>query len=383
MKTAQALIDLDALRHNYLRLKSLSAQQKIIAVLKGDAYGHGAVSLAKALPMADWFAVARVEEAEELIEHGIKQPILLLEGCFCRQDLQRAAELQLATVIHCEEQLQDLEQTTLTHPLHIWLKIDTGMHRLGVTPDQVADYVQRIEQTGKLNQPLGFISHFSCADDLAHPATMKQIECFSQATLPYSGAKSLANSAGLLFWPESHFEVARAGIALYGISPSIYHTGIDHQLLPVMTLTTKLIAVRSHQANQPVGYGEIWHAKHDTKIGVIAMGYGDGYPRSAPVGTPVFINGRQVPIVGRVSMDMITVDLGADATDKVGDKVEMWGNNLPVETVAKHIGTIPYELTIKLTQRVERQYCGAFLKPTQEKSVMLYPSDLALQVGGQ
>lgn len=356
MKTAQASIDLIALRHNYLRLKSLSGQQKLIAVIKGDAYGHGAVQLAKALPMADWFAVARVEEAEELIAHGIDQPVLLLEGCFCADDLQRAAELKLATVIHCEEQLRDLEQSNLANPISIWLKIDTGMHRLGVRPEQVTEYVQRIERCGKLKGQLGFMSHFSCADDLSHPATLKQIECFSQAAFPYSGPKSLANSAGILFWPESQFNVARAGIALYGISPSLYHSGIDHQLLPVMTVSTRLIAVRQHTANQPIGYGETWHAKRDTKIGVIAMGYGDGYPRSAPAGTPVFINGRQVPIVGRVSMDMITVDLGPDAMDQVGDNVEMWGKNLPVETVAKHIGTIPYELTIKLTNRVARHY---------------------------
>lgn len=356
MITAQAHIDLNALQHNYRRLKALSGSQQVVAVIKGDAYGHGAVQLASALPDADRFAVSRLEEAEELRLAGITQPILLLEGCFCADDLKRAAELKLDTTIHCEEQLHDLETSTLAHPIHVWLKVDTGMHRLGVQPFQVPEYVSRIERTHKLSEKLGFISHFSCADDINHPTTQRQLACFNQATAQYDGPKTIANSAGILFWPESQFDVARAGIALFGISPSAEHTGRDHALVPVMTLNTRLIAVRKHQASRPVGYGETWHAQQDTHIGVIAMGYGDGYPRSAPSGTPVFVNGRLVPIVGRVSMDMITVDLGPDATDQVGDVVEMWGKNLPIETIANHVGTIPYELTIKLTPRVHRHY---------------------------
>lgn len=356
MITAQASIDLSALRHNYQQLKSLSGSQQVVAVIKGDAYGHGSVILAKALSEADQFAVSRLEEAQELRSAGITQPILLLEGCFCAEDLKLAAMLELSTTIHCEEQLLDLEQSELTQPIRVWLKVDTGMHRLGVQPDEVAHYVERLENSDKLQGHVGFISHFSCADSLEHPTTQQQLACFHQATDAYPGEKTLANSAGILFWSASQFDVARAGIALYGISPSAEHLGTDHGLRPVMTLKTRLIAVRQHPAHQPVGYGELWCSERDTKIGVIAMGYGDGYPRSAPAGTPVYINGRQVPIVGRVSMDMITVDLGADAQDKVGDEVEMWGNHLPIETVANYIGTIPYELTIKLMPRVVRSY---------------------------
>ncbi|EMA2446077.1 alanine racemase [Vibrio fluvialis] len=356
MITAQARIDLNALQHNYRQLKSLSGSQKVVAVIKGDAYGHGAVQLAQALPEADLFAVSRLEEAEELRQAGINQPILLLEGCFCGEDLQRAAEMNLATTIHCEEQLCDLENRELANPVNVWLKVDTGMHRLGVQPYEVSDYVARIERTQKLKDKVGFISHFSCADDINHPTTQRQLACFNEATAQYDGPKTIANSAGILFWPQSQYDVARAGIALFGISPSAAHTGSDHTLIPVMTLTTRLIAVRKHQASRPVGYGETWLAERDTNIGVIAMGYGDGYPRCAPSGTPVYVNGRQVPIVGRVSMDMITVDLGPDAQDKVGDEVELWGQNLPIETIANHVGTIPYELTIKLTPRVNRCY---------------------------
>lgn len=356
MITAQANIDLSALQHNYHHLKVLSGDQKVIAVIKGDAYGHGSVKLAQALPFADLFAVSRLEEAEELRASGIEQPILLLEGCFCAQDLQRAAQMQLDITIHCIEQVRDLENNELAHPVNIWLKVDSGMHRLGVQPYEVSDFAKRIQRTGKLRYELGFISHFCRADEPGQPTTSRQLQCFTNATQAYPGPKTIANSAGILFWPQSQFDVARAGIALYGISPSAVHTGADHNLKPVMTLNTRIIAVRDHKAQQPVGYGETWHSGRDTKIAVIAMGYGDGYPRNAPNGTPVWINGRQVPIAGRVSMDMITVDLGPDAQDQVGDVVEMWGANLPIETVANHVGTIPYELTIKLTPRVNRCY---------------------------
>lgn len=356
MITAQANIDLNALQHNYLHLKQLSGNQKVIAVIKGDAYGHGAVQLAQALPCADLFAVSRLEEAEELRAAGIQQPILLLEGCFCAQDLQRAAQMQLDTTIHCIEQVRDLENSELENPLNVWLKVDSGMHRLGVQPYEVSDFAERIQRTGKLKSELGFISHFCRADEIAQPTTSRQLQCFIDATQAYPGPKTIANSAGILFWTESQFDVARAGIALYGISPSADHTGADHNLKPVMTLNTRIIAVREHKAGQSVGYGETWQSDRDTKIAVIAMGYGDGYPRCAPNGTPVWINGRLVPIAGRVSMDMITVDLGPDAQDQVGDVVEMWGAHLPIETVATHVGTIPYELTIKLTPRVNRRY---------------------------
>lgn len=253
MITAQAHIDLNALQHNYRRLKALSGSQQVVAVIKGDAYGHGAVQLASALPDADRFAVSRLEEAEELRLAGITQPILLLEGCFCADDLKRAAELKLDTTIHCEEQLHDLETSTLAHPIHVWLKVDTGMHRLGVQPFQVPEYVSRIERTRKLSEKLGFISHFSCADDINHPTTQRQLACFNQATAQYDGPKTIANSAGILFWPESQFDVARAGIALFGISPSAEHTGRDHALVPVMTLNTRLIAVRKTSSQPPSG----------------------------------------------------------------------------------------------------------------------------------
>ncbi len=356
MITAEAVIDLKALQHNYQFIKNKSHADKVIAVIKGDAYGHGAVEAAKALEQADMFAVSRIEEAIWLREAGIPQPILLLEGCFCAEDLQIAASEGFQTIIHHPEQLQDIENTVLDKPIKVWLKLDTGMHRLGVHPEEVAEYVTRLQACEHVDGEPGFASHFSCADDLSSSTTQCQLDRFLTMTAPYAGEKTLANSAGALYWPESHFDYVRAGIALYGISPDEDKTGTELGLKPVMTLKSKLIAVREHKAGNPVGYGEIWTAEEDTRIGVIAMGYGDGYPRLAPEGTPVWVNGRIVPIVGRVSMDMLTVNLGVDAEDKIGDDVEFWGNHLPVEQVAKQVRTIPYELVIKLTKRVGKSY---------------------------
>ncbi|NVC94742.1 alanine racemase [Vibrio natriegens] len=356
MITAEAVINLKALSDNYDVLKNKCADKSVVAVIKGDAYGHNAVKTAKTLTQADMFAVSRIEEALELRSEGIKQPILLLEGCFCKADLETAAREGFHTAIHCKEQLEDLKQADITTPVKVWLKLDTGMHRLGIHPYELSDYVRQIEATNKLAGPVGFMSHFSCADDLSSPATQKQIDLFLSQTADFPGPKTLANSAGILYWSDSHLDYMRAGISLYGICPNENETGKEHGLHCVMTLNSKLIAIREHKANQPVGYGESWTSERDTNIGVVAMGYGDGYPRNAPVGTPVYINGRIVPISGRVSMDMVTVDLGPDATDAVGDTVEFWGDNLPIEKVAKHIGTIPYELVIKLTKRVRKTY---------------------------
>lgn len=356
MITAQAIINLAAIQHNYRQLSQKCQGKPVIAVIKGDAYGHNAIEVAKALPDAKMFAVSRIEEAIELRQAGIEQPILLLEGCFCRDDLITAAQLNFHSAIHCQEQLDDLLTTQLESPISLWLKVDTGMHRIGVEPSEVDHYVSQIEASGQCRGDLGFMSHFSCADDTQAATTPHQIECFLAATKAYPGPKTLANSAGILYWPQAHFDYMRGGIALYGASPNDNEVGSMHNLKPAMTLQSKLIAVRAHRANQPIGYGETWSSNQDTTIGVVAMGYGDGYPRNAPAGTPVVINGREVPIVGRVSMDMITVDLGPQAEDKVGDRVEFWGEQLPIEKVAQHVGTISYELMIKLARRVNKQF---------------------------
>lgn len=358
MVTAEAVIDIKALMHNYNTLKSLCKGQRVIAVVKGDAYGHGAVRVAQVLHSSDMFAVSRIEEAIELRQERVKNPILLLEGCFCADDLVLASKYNLDTTIHCKEQLDELESTPFSRAIHVWIKLDTGMHRLGFQPHELSSVTARIEASKKAILPVGFMSHFSSAYDKCSKRTEHQINCFLEATAPYLGPKTLANSAGVLYWDQSCFDYCRLGIALYGISPAKGETGAKLGLKPVMTLRTRLIAVRRHRAYQPIGYGGEWIPCQDTNIGVVAMGYGDGFPRGAPSGTPVYINGRRVPIVGCVSMDMITVDLGLKEQDKIGDIAEFWGSGLPVEVVSETAGTIPYELVVKLAKRVKRTYLG-------------------------
>lgn len=354
MLTARAEINLNALQHNFLTLKALSPKSRLIAVIKGNAYGHDASLVAHTLQQADAFAVARIEEAVALRQAGIPQPIVLLEGCFCLEDLYLAAQHQFQPVIHHAGQLADILSATLPNPIKVWLKIDTGMHRIGVFPEQVAHYVTQLSHSPNVRDEVGFVSHFYQADELNQPTTLEQLARFINATAPFPGEKSLSNSAGVLYWSDAHFDWVRPGIALYGISPRADSTGIAEGLQPVMTLKSTLISVREHKAGESIGYGGHWIAERDTRIGVIAMGYGDGYPRTAPAGTPVLVNGRKVPLVGRVSMDMMTVDLGPDSQDQVGDDVTLWGIGLPAEEVARHIGTIAYELVIKITGRVAR-----------------------------
>jgi alanine racemase len=358
MQTAEAVIDLGAIRHNYHFLKSRRPGCKAVAVIKANAYGHNAIKVAQTLPDADGFAVSRLPEAVALRDAGIEQPIILLEGCFCADELVQAAKLGIQTLIHSEVQLSELEQAHLVRPIQCWIKVDTGMHRLGFAPGSVDAVHQRLTESPNARDEIGFVSHFSCADELDSAVTAAQTQCFEQATQAYSGPKSLSNSAGILHWPEAAYDWIRPGIALYGVAPRAESCGAEEGLIPVMTLKTRVIAVRQHKAGDPIGYGQTWTAPQDTTIGVIAMGYGDGYPRMAPSGTPVLVNGRRVPLVGRVSMDMITVDLGPDASDQVGDSVELFGPGLPVEEVSRHIGTLGYELVIKLTSRVIKTYIG-------------------------
>lgn len=374
MKPATATINGNALRHNFQLIKSLAPHSKICAVVKANAYGQGLRFVTKNLEtMADAFGVARIKEALAIQESGYAGKIVLLEGFFDREELLKTLSRRFDTVIHCVEQLELLEQvaaewqaeqqkgfwkrkTKIYFPVSVWLKIDTGMHRLGIHPEQVAEFYQRLKACPLVND-ITFISHFSRADEPDCGYTEKQIATFEQATQPYQAQRSISASSGILYWQQAHYDWVRPGIILHGISPHsqpITELGFK----PVITLSSSLIAVRSHKAGEPVGYGAGWVSPKETTIGVVAIGYGDGYPRNAPQGTPVFINGRKVPIVGRVSMDMMTVDLGADSQDKVGDEVILWGEELLIEEVAQAIGVINYELITKLTPRVIYEYKG-------------------------
>ncbi|HGO5815573.1 TPA: alanine racemase [Mannheimia haemolytica] len=373
MKPATATIDSQALRHNIRLIKSFAPKQKLLAMIKANAYGQGLLPAAGTLAdMVDGFGVARLREALEIQETGYTGKIVLVEGFFDREELLKTLSRKFDTVIHNLEQLELLEQVAkewqaeqqkgfwarkakIYFPINIWLKIDTGMHRLGIHPEQVDHFVERLKNCVLVNS-ISFVSHFSRADELDCGYTEKQISVFEQATQKYHDHdRSISASSGILYWKQAHYDWVRPGIIMHGISP--HYTPItDLGFKPVMTLSSSLIAVRTHKAGEPVGYGGAWVSPKDTKLGVIAMGYGDGYPRNAPEGTPVLINGRIVPIVGRVSMDMLTVDLGAESQDKVGDKAIFWGEQLLIEDVAKHIGVISYELITKLTPRVIFEY---------------------------
>ncbi|ACA88462.1 alanine racemase [Shewanella woodyi] len=348
----RAEISAQALKNNLSRLRQIAPNSSVMAVVKANGYGHGLLNVASCLTEADGFGLARLEEALALRAGGVKAKLVLLEGFFRQVDLTTLVEHGIDTVIHNEVQLDMLENASLSKPVTVWLKLDSGMHRLGFTPEQFAQVYARLEACPQVAKPINIMSHFACADEPDNPMTQEQLQVFEALTKNSKGYRTLANSAGTLYWPDSQADWIRPGIALYGVSPVIGDLGRNHGLEPAMKLVSQLIAVREHKAGQPVGYGCFWHAKADTRLGVVAIGYGDGYPRNAPEGTPVWVNGRRVPVVGRVSMDMLTVDLGIDAKDSIGDDVVLWGKELPVEEVAEHIGTIAYELVTKLTPRV-------------------------------
>lgn len=358
MKAATAVIDRGALRHNLQRIRYLAPQSRVVAVVKANAYGHGLLEAAHSLQDADYYGVARLSEALALRAGGILKPILLLEGFFSAADLPTVIKNAIDIVVHSVEQLEALENSTLDGSLNVWMKLDSGMHRLGVLPAESEAFYQRLCACKNVVQPVNIMSHFARADEPNSSATHNQLQHFHLFAEGKLGLKSIAASGGILLWPEALFDVVRPGIILYGVSPLGEHDAEHFGMKSAMTLSSSLIAIRDHAVGEPVGYGGVWISERNTRLGVVAMGYGDGYPRNVPQGTPVLVNGRRVPIVGRVSMDMISVDLGPDAKDKVGDEVIFWGNELPVEQIAAITGFCAYELITSLTSRVERRYVG-------------------------
>jgi alanine racemase len=340
-RPAQALINLDALRHNYLVARDLHGP-RALAVIKANAYGHGAVRCAQALEgIADGFAVAFAAEAFELRAAGIQGPILILEGCFDTEELIEAARLGLWTAVHQESQLQAVEQTPLpVGALHVWLKVDSGMHRAGFELDQVSAAHARLSACPSVAS-ITLMTHFARSDEPETHATQKQIDTFDAATADLPGARSLSNSGGILAWPDSRRDWARAGILLYGADPMPDQA---HGLIPVMTLQSQVFAVKTIAPGESLGYGGTFTARVRTRVGLVAMGYADGYPRSAPTGTPIAVDGQMTRTIGRVSMDMLTIDLTDLPQTGIGSKVECWGRQIDINTVARLVGTISYEL---------------------------------------
>ncbi len=347
-----ATIDFNAWRHNLSCVRAAAPGCYVAAVMKADAYGHGLLRAARALDNADIFAVARCDEALTLREAGVAKPILLLEGFLRPEELKLCVQYELQAVLHHESQLRMLEITRLNKPVYLWLKIDSGMHRLGFAPNRVSIVLERLAACRNAAVGLRFISHLANSDDPGDPYNCYQIDTFNNATQGRVAERSMANSGGILGWPETHFDWVRPGIMLYGCSPFKGGIGADQYLRPVMTLESRLIAIQYYSIGEPVGYGSTWRCPRDSRIGVVAIGYGDGYPRNAPSGTPVLINGQRAPLVGRVSMDMITVDLSDLPSINLGDSVTLWGRGLPAEEIASKVGTITYELFCRVTSRV-------------------------------
>jgi alanine racemase len=359
MRPARAVIDLDALRHNYNLARQVS-QTRALAVIKADAYGHGAVRCALALESdADGFAVACIEEALELRDAGIRSPILLLEGFFEGSELELIVEHDFWCVIHAEWQIDAIERARLKVPLTVWLKLDSGMHRVGLDPAAFEQGWQRL-RTNRNVKDIVLMSHFARADELDQPYTEKQLEVIQTIHGAYPAAISLCNSPAILGWPQVRqihqpADWIRPGIMLYGASPFEHPQDLAAQLKPVMRLTSRIIAIRDLPTGEPIGYGARFVCGRPTRVGVVAMGYADGYPRHAPSGTPVRVDGQPTVLIGRVSMDMLTVDLTELLGAHVGSEVELWGGETSINDVAQLAGTIPYQLLCNL-KRVHRIY---------------------------
>ncbi|KMT65499.1 alanine racemase [Catenovulum maritimum] len=357
MKTAVAEVSLSALKHNLLQVKKLAKDSKIMAVCKANGYGHGLIKVAEALSDADAYGVARIEEAFKLRASGISKSILLLEGFFSEEDIPVLSVNNFQTVIHTEQQLAQLEQSNLDIPIKVWLKIDTGMSRLGISINQVEEFLARLKACPNVSDDIVAMTHLACADEIDNEFNHTQIARFTRCVKAHNLSKtSVSNSAAVITNLFYNSTWVRPGIMLYGVSPMQNSSGSENNLIPAMTFKTKIISIKSILTGDKVGYSGTWQAKQDTNLAVIAVGYGDGYPRHAKNGTPVWLNGREVPLVGRVSMDMITVDLGPHSQDKIGDEVILWGNELAIERVAAWCDTIAYELLCQLTTRVEWKY---------------------------
>ncbi len=352
-RRAIATIHMEALQHNLQQARAAVPQEtQIVAVIKANGYGHGLVTVARALHQADLYAVGCLDEAAELRQAHIEKPTLLLEGFEGEAELQAVAQLNLQTVIHSEQQWQLLDSVRLERPIVVWLKVDSGMNRLGFTPEHADEILLRLQGHPSVKAVV-LISHFANADRPEHSLNQQQMERFSgccHGDLP----RSFCNSAALLSNGDAHYQFVRPGIMLYGSSPFTAQSAEALDLHPVMTLQASLIAVKTVQAGECVGYGSSWCAAHDTRLGVVAIGYGHGYPRTMPEGTPVLVRGERVPLVGRVSMDMLTVDLTDQPEVEVGELVTLWGNGLSIDEIAAQAGTISYELLCQMTSRVER-----------------------------
>jgi alanine racemase len=348
----EATIDLNALSHNYNVIKNLvSKDTQIMPMVKANAYGHGLIEVAQHLQEADAFGVATLPEAFKLRDSGIKQDLFVMCGFRNADELSLFSELDLTAVVHHPDQVDWLLQASLEKPISVWLKVDTGMHRLGVSPEDFPSIVDKLNQSSNICHPFGIMTHLANAD-ADKEFTQHQVDLFDKLTKDLDQPKSVANSAGILAFKAAHHQLVRPGIMLYGVSPFADKTGADLGLKPAMRFTSNLVAHKQVKKGEYIGYGCTWQADRDLVVGIVTVGYGDGYPRHAQNGTPVMVDNRVCPLVGRVSMDLLAIDISAVPNPTIGQSVVLWGEELPAEMVATSSDTIAYELFCQLTERV-------------------------------
>ena len=353
-RLAIATLSKENLLHNFEVIRKRSGGREVMAMIKANAYGHGLRSTAMRLDDYVYsFGVASVDEALALRKVGIKKPITLMSGAFEPEDINLASENNFQLIFHEKTQLEWLDKAEITTPVKIWFKIDTGMGRLGFSLDEAEEIYAKLKNHPKVIKPIGIISHIACADENNNSLNQVQLDNFRNFIKDKKGPKSLVNSAGVFNFADDLYDIVRPGLALYGISPLIGKTANELDLKPVMTLQTKLVAVSNHKKGSSIGYGSRFICPEDMQVGVIAMGYGDGYPRTAKDGTPVLVNDKKCKLVGRVSMDMLTIDLRDCKQAKVGDPVILWGEGLPIEEIAQYTNNIPYDIICGVQHRVK------------------------------
>ncbi|NND68269.1 MAG: alanine racemase [Halioglobus sp.] len=353
-RPVEARINTQALRANATLARELAPGARVMAVVKANAYGHGSVLTARALrDNVDAFAVASMEEAVELRDADITAPILLLQGVFEPRELGVAAGLGLWLMVQNEAQVRWLLDANLPARVHCWLKVDTGMNRLGVTPAAVPGIIEQLAGSANCHDDVVLCTHFAAADNPADSRTAAQLTTFG--AIRFEGPRSAANSAGVLAWPHSHLDWVRPGYMLYGLDPLVASHPAPAGLRPAMTLVSRITAIRDVARGDAVGYGGTWVARRPSRIATVTCGYGDGYPRQARNGTPVLVHGQRAALAGRVSMDTLTLDVTDIPGTALGDEVTLWGDGLPVTEVAPWAGTIGYELTTRMPARVLRR----------------------------
>ncbi len=347
------MVEPGALLHNIERIKHFAPGKKIIAMVKANAYGCGVRIVAPLLDgKVDAFGVACLEEALVIRNMGCKTPCILFQGVFSADELSVVAKHQFACVLHQPQQLQWLLNTPLPHPIKLWVKVNTGMNRLGFKPEAVQEIMNALQNCSWVDKDIGLMTHLASSDEPDRIENKQQISLFQNIDVTGFSKRSIANSAAIISCPETHADVVRPGIMLYGVSPFSDKTSSDLGLIPVMRFMSAISAIHHIPSMAQVGYGGTWKSNGPSTIGIVAAGYGDGYPRHIKPNTPVWVGGREVPIVGRVSMDMMAVDLTLNPEVQLGDPVELWGTHVLVERIALSAGTIGYELLCQISERV-------------------------------